>query len=81
MMSPIFTVTIVFIFLLMAGLYKNLKKPVSTALFTSASGTAGLIAVNLLGIELAVNFYTLAFSCLMGIPGVICMLVLKLLLK
>ena len=69
----------VILFLLVLGIYKNLLKPFSAFIFSSVSGAASLIIINLLGVQLAVNLYTLSFSLIMGIPGVITMLVLKLL--
>lgn len=81
MCEAVFIISVLMIFLLMAALYRNLKKPKTAAVFSLISGTAGLFAANLLGAPVAVNFYTLAMSSLMGIPGVITMLVLKMLFK
>ncbi len=81
MADGIYITSLLIVFLLMTGIYKNLKKPGRAVLFSAASGTAGLVFVNLLGIQIAVNFYTLFFSIIMGLPGVITMLILKLIFK
>ncbi|MFQ9873070.1 MAG: hypothetical protein ACLRVT_08835 [Oscillospiraceae bacterium] len=79
--QTIWIVIMVMLFLLMMGLYRNLRHPGRTALLGVCSGTAGLLGVHVLGIGLAVNGYTLFFSCVLGLPGVIMMLVLKLILQ
>lgn len=81
MVSPVFILVIVFLFLLMSAMYKNLQKPFGTAFFSAVSGTAGLAVVNLLGLSVAVNLYTLTFSCIMGLPGVVVLLILKIILQ
>ena len=57
--------------------------PVKNALFGAATGGAGLLVVNLTsgltGVMLACNLYTVSASLILGLPGVVLLLVLRLL--
>lgn len=63
---------------------KNEKGGRSMAL-SSLAGIASLFAVNtaglITGITLSVNWYTLALSAVMGLPGVIALLAANIILK
>ncbi len=70
--------------LITAQMIKNENGGRSLAL-SGVSGIASVFAVRLAGlitgVAVAVNWYTLAASALLGIPGVIAMLILNIFLK
>jgi pro-sigmaK processing inhibitor BofA len=55
------------------------KSPLKKAALSMLSGVAALLAVNLvtglLGAQVAVNFYTVFTSLVLGVPGVVLILV------
>jgi hypothetical protein len=57
------------------------KLPFKTILFYSFLGLAGVIAVNLSsafsGVYIPVNFYTIGTASVLGIPGTISLLILR----
>ena len=63
------------------GVYPKTTHPIKNALFGFVSGGAGLLAVNLAsgftGVMLACNFATVAASLILGLPGVVFMLILR----
>lgn len=71
-----------FMFFILLVLLSNSKHPYITTAVCSGTGVIALIAVNLLsgftGVNLGVNFFTAGVSVLLGIPGVITMLTIKL---
>lgn len=74
----------VFMFFLILILLSNSKRPYLTTLICSGSGILALILVNVLsnftGVSLGVNFFTSGISVILGLPGVISLLALKLIL-
>ena len=65
------------------SVYPKTTHPVKNALFGAATGGAGLLVVNLTsglaGVMLACNLYTVSASLILGLPGVVLLLVLRLL--
>lgn len=65
------------------SVYPKTTHPVKNALFGAATGGAGLLLINLTsgftGVMLACNLYTVAASLILGLPGVVLLLILRLL--
>ena len=59
------------------------KRPFRTALTTSLSGLAAMVVVNLLGsitgVSIAFNYMTVSCAVVLGLPGTIMLLIMKLL--
>lgn len=73
-----------FLFIILLVLLSNSKRPYLTTLVCAGSGIGALILVSFLstytGVGLGINFLTSGISVLLGIPGVITLLALKLIL-
>ena len=69
--------------IMVCSIYPKTRHPIRSALFTTCSGTAGLLAVNLTsaltGVTLAFNGFTGAVAVILGLPGVVFLLLLRLL--
>lgn len=59
------------------------KHPFRAALKTSLSGLAGMMLVNVLvsftGVSIAVNYITVSCAVVLGLPGTVMLLIMKLL--
>ncbi len=82
-MRIIFLAAFAFILFLYVKHFSKNNKPFAGALKSSLCGVASFMAVNCLasftGVSLAVNYFTVAFTALLGIPGTIAILLIKLL--
>ena len=67
----------IFLFIINVMYYKSTKNPWRNGLIAGASGVICFFPVQMLlqylGFSLAINYFTLALSVLLGIPGVILM--------
>lgn len=63
---------------------RHTKSPLRRALYSAGCGVAALGAVNLLalytGVSVALNYATAFVAVVLGAPGVVCLLLLRLLL-
>ncbi len=66
------------------GAIKKSNKPFKTAFVSAASGVCSLCVVNFLsfytGVAIALNFTTSFVSVVLGVPGVICILLLNIII-
>ncbi len=64
---------------------KKTDKPLKNALVSAFFGAASLGAVNLMslytGVSIAVNYFTSFAAVVLGAPGIICLLLLRLLFQ
>lgn len=81
-MFKIIFISICFIYAFLYFIFAvKTKKPFKTIFLYAFIGLLGLILVNLTskfsGVTIPINGYTLGFSSALGLPGTVCLLILK----
>ena len=82
-MKSLLVITAVLMALFLMSVYRSTGRPIRTAAKSMGLGAASLVLVHLTtsltGLTLGLNFFTVGCSLLLGLPGVIAMLVLRVL--
>lgn len=83
-MTTILIVTGIVLGIIIFSFYARSKKPIKNALIGMITGGIGLIVVNLFGsiisISLSLNIFNTVVALLLGIPGVVFMVIGKIIL-
>lgn len=84
-MRYLFFAVLAVILFIYAKHFSKHKKPFVSALKTSLFGVASFMAVNSLssftGVFIAVNYVTVALTALLGVPGTVMLLLMRLIMK